>query len=147
MCIASIKYIFWRRRMKSPERLIDAVIADMKRRLTESRLQLLAADLARDRLSSSARGLIDASQESTARSALSELETILHELENKRNQLISRMHDADARLAIQTALMEADMEPSRIALEMIADRAVESESHADATSEVRRISNRRHDGE
>lgn len=128
----------------SPEQLIDAVITDMRHKLTEARLQLLAADVARKRLADPS----DVERESldAARTGIGKLEGTLRELESRRNTLIARARDADARLAIERALMEVDSEPAQTALDLLAERATESEAEAEATAEVRQISQETQEG-
>lgn len=128
------------RRLDSPEQLIQAVITDMQHQLTEARIQMLAADLARQSISSESAVTVSTAEQEAALKALSDLEGTLHELEAKRNLLVARARDADARLAIERALMETGRKPAEVALEMLAQRVMDSESQADATAEVNRIS-------
>lgn len=136
MPLGFLDYFLWRKQLNNPERLIDAVISDIKHQLTEARIQMLAADMAaKDTTLDSA-----ASKErAVTRDALANLETTLRDLETKRNLLISRARDADARLAIEQALLAADRQPAQVALDLIAERTTDSESQADAALEVRRI--------
>jgi phage shock protein A len=132
-----LSIFLWRRRMNDPERLIDAVITDMRRKLTEARLQLLAADLARKQAPQTSEEL-DRSYE-VARQGIAELQDTFGTLEERRSVLIARARDADARLAIERALMEADTEPAQVALDMLSERVSGSEVEADAVAEVRRV--------
>ena len=137
MAFGLLRLLIWRRRLSSPERLIDAVITDMRRKLTEARLQMLAADLARKRL---ADGSAESDQSyEAARLGIEKLEATLHELESRRNILIARTRDADARLAIERALMEADSEPAQVALDTLVERVNDSEAEARAVAEVRNV--------
>lgn len=121
----------------TPEQLIAAVIEDIEHKLIEARLQMLAADVARKQVADPA-ALDDDSYQQT-RKGLEKLETTLRELESRRNMLIARARDADARLAIERALMEVGTEPGQVALDLIAERVSESTAEADATAEVRQI--------
>ncbi len=131
--------LFARRRPADPDRLIDAVTADMRRKLTEARLQMLAADLARKRLAPGS-DVGDDSYEAAQR-GIERLEATLHELEIRRSVLVARARDADARLAIERALMETDAEPARVALDLLEEQVSETKAEADAIAEVRQITN------
>jgi phage shock protein A len=126
------------RRPDSPEQLIDAVITDLRRKLTEARLQMLAANVARKKLTDPSE--VDDQSHEAARQGIAKLEATLQELESRRNMLIAKARDAGARLAIERALMEVGSEPGQVALDLIAERASESEAEADATAEIRQIS-------
>lgn len=127
-----------RRQSNDPEQLIDAVTADIRHKLTEAKLQTLAADLARSRLEQPS---ADSEQSrEAARQGISQLESTLRDLESRRDLLIARARDADARLAIERALMEVDAEPARVALDLLTERVGETQAEADAVAEVRGVS-------
>ncbi len=127
-----------RRRSSEPDELIDSVIADIRHKLTEARLQLLAADLARKEL---AEPQSEAEEScNAARRGIAKLEDTLRDLEARRSALIARARDADARVAIERALMEIGAEPAQVALDLLAERVNEAQAEADAVAEVRRIS-------
>ncbi len=131
--------LFTRRRGSAdPDQLIDAVTTDMRRKLTEARLQMLAADLARRE--SAAGSEVDAESHQATRHGIERLEEMLRELESRRSVLVARARDADARLAIERALMETDAEPARVALSLLAEQVSETKAEADAIAEVRQIS-------
>jgi phage shock protein A len=124
--------------MKNPEKLIDAVITDMRQKLVETKLQVLASDMTRKEL---AGGSAESDQSyNAAQQGIEQLGTTLKELESRRNLLIVKAQDAEARLAIARALMETDSEPAQVALDMIAERTISSEAEADAISDIRQVS-------
>lgn len=138
----SLRYLLWRKRMRDPANLIDAVIKDMEHRLTEAQLQVLAADLARQRLSenTSTPQHIDSQDEIYSKQAIAKLESMLGDLKLRRNILISRAQDADARIAIENALLNAESEPAMVAIDMLSEKIRDVESKADAMQEIRDIS-------
>ena len=124
--------------MKNPEKLIDAVITDMRQNLVETKLHVLASDMSRNEL---AGGSAESDQSyNAAQQGIEQLGTTLKELESRRNLLIVKAQDAEARLAIERALMETDSEPAQVALDMIAERTISSEAEADAISDIRQVS-------
>lgn len=129
----------WRRRNNNPEALIDAVATDLKHKLVEARLQLLASDLARKELRN------PSPEAEAAHEDISEgvraLEADLNRLESTREALIARAREAGARLAVERALMEAESEPAEAALDVLEQRISDSETEAEAVAEVRRLSN------
>lgn len=135
-----------RRRSDEPDQLIDAVITDIRHRLTEARLQVLAADLARKQLTQPQTCHPEVllchpeRSEGSLRDGISQLESTLRDIESRRDALIARARDADARLAIERALMEVDAEPAQVALDLLGERVSEAQAEADAVAEVRRIS-------
>ena len=132
--------LFSSKRQSNPEQLIDTVIINLRRKVTEARLQLLAADLARKQLDkSSCTAEYDQSCK-IIQQGIEKLENTYHEIETRRSILIARTRDADAHLAIERALMDVDCEPAEVALSMLADRASESKAEADAVAEIREIS-------
>lgn len=131
--------LFARQRPADPDRLIDAVTTDMRRKLTEARLQMLAADLARKELTPGSEAG-DGSYEAAQR-GIEKLEATLHELETRRSVLVARARDADARLAIERALMETDAEPAQVALDLLEEQVSQTRAEADAIAEVRQITN------
>jgi phage shock protein A len=118
--------------------LIDAVIVEMKRRLTEARLQMLAADMAMEHISADAE--VDLPQIESARRALADLESRVQEMETKKDLLLVRMRNADARLAIEKAMMELDNESGDTALDRISERLMNLQSQAEAVEAIRHIS-------
>lgn len=123
--------------MQEPERLIDAVITDMERRLTEARLQVLAAEIAGQRLRHAGEPT-DGEAGADARELLGEMESTLRDLRSRRDQLVARVRDADARLAIERSLMEVDGRSGSVALEMLSERAIDSEAQTAAIQEIRK---------
>lgn len=120
----------------NPEQLIDAVIRDMEHRLTEARIQMAASELAHSRL----KGEKDTAEDIALVESLHKLESMLDDLRLRRNLLISRAQDADARLAIEKALMEAGAEPAQVAIDMLTDKIHEAESSVEAIKDIRNIS-------
>lgn len=118
-----------------PEQLIDTVIKDIRHKLTEAKLQLLSAELAGKQLDDTS------ADTSYTLECIKKLQNTLHELESKRNALIIKAKSADARLAIERALMETNSEPAQAALDMLAEDVEDIVSEADAIAEVRQISN------
>lgn len=138
----------WRKQLKDPERLIDAVITNIERQLTEARLQLFASDLAARAMQSNTDASTSAERVKTLE-VLANLESTLHDLRMKRSLLISRARDADARLAIENALLDADRQPAGLALDMLTQGTIDSKSQADAIAEIRQVSagtERKNDG-
>ena len=120
----------------NPEQLIDAVIRDMEHRLTEARIQMAASELAHSRL----KGESDTADDAVLAESLHKLESMLDDLKSRRNLLIARAQDADARLAIEKALMQAGAEPAQVAIDMLTDKIHEAESNAAAIQDIRSIS-------
>ncbi|MHB0999407.1 MAG: PspA/IM30 family protein [Armatimonadota bacterium] len=131
--------------MRNPTKLIDAVIKDMEHRLTEARLQVLAADITRKRLSDTASSPlnIELQDEISSKQTIVKLESMLNDLKLKRNILILRAQDADARIAIEKALLEAESEPAMVAIDMLSDKIRDAESKVDAIQEIRGTSSSR----
>ncbi|MCC6445003.1 MAG: hypothetical protein IT210_16295 [Armatimonadetes bacterium] len=119
-----------------PEELAEAVVVRFRRETTEARLQLVAAERAREKAGNS--GAAGAEIEVAARS-LAEMEDVLRALERKRDALTARIRSADARLALERAMLEAGQSPARVALDFLADRALEAEAEAEAVAKVRNL--------
>lgn len=126
-----------RQKPNTPEQLVAAVITDIEHKLTEARLQMLAAEVARKQVTDTS--AFDDESYLETRKGMEKLEATLRELQSRHNMLIARARDADARLAIERALMEVGAEPGQVALDLIAERASESIAEADATAEVREL--------
>lgn len=141
MLFRLIGSIFHHKRLKEPEALIDAVITDVRHKITEARIRMLASDLARTKLSADQIKDEMEQDHQTVQQGIERLESTLKELESRRNLLVAKAREADAKLAIEKALMETGVEPADIALELLADKVNDLQAEADAIEEVRQVSN------
>ncbi len=125
------------RKPSTAEGIIDDVITDISHKLTESRIQLLAAELARKKLN-------EPSECNELRQGVASLEHFLNKLILKRNDLVIKARDAEARLSMERLLMEIENHNTQAAFDSLIDHLSMVLAEADAITEVRQIS---HDNE